>query len=234
MKILRVYGIPPNLLRAIEARYTNTRAVIVTPHGETQEFDISAGVLEGDTLAPYLFIIVLDYALRKATEGMEEELGFTITPKRSRKAPAVTLMDFDFADDICLLSTEMDQAQHLLARIETECEKVRLELNTKKTEVMTINTPAHEPLTIIKGDDLAEVSNFKYLGSYEIRNGPLGCRILLPVPILTSVILRTSETFLCIISRDRMGVRDNSARTCPRDTATLPRLGRSSEHTPVE
>jgi len=117
MKILRAYGISPNLLRAIEAMYTNTRAVIVTPDGETQEFDIFAGVQQEDTLAPYLFIIVLNYALRKATEKMEEEIGFrfTITPKRSRRTPAVTLTDLDIADDICLLSNEMDQAQHLLA-----------------------------------------------------------------------------------------------------------------------
>jgi len=166
MKILKAYGIPQNLLRAIEAMYTNARAVIVTPDGETQEFNIFAGVLQGYTLAAYLFIIVLDYALRKATERMEEELGFTITPKKSRRTPAVILTDLDFADDICLLSNEMDQAQHLLARIETECEKVGLELNAKKTEVMNINTLVYEPLTTIKGNDLAEVFNFKYLGSY--------------------------------------------------------------------
>jgi len=47
-----------------------------------------------------------------------------------------------------------------------ECEKVGLELNAEKTVVMIINTPAHEPLTTIKGNDLAGVSNFKYLGSY--------------------------------------------------------------------
>jgi len=136
--------------------YTNTTAVIVTPDGESQEFDIFAGVLQGDTLARYLVIIVLDYALRQATEGMKEELGFT--PKRSRRTPEVTLTSFDFADDVCLLSTEMDQAQHLLARFETECEKVGLELNAK---MVTINTPAHEPMTTIKSNDLAEVSNFK-------------------------------------------------------------------------
>jgi len=43
---------------------------------------------------------------------------------------------------------------------------VGLELNAKQTVVMTINTAAHEPLTIIKGNDLAEVCNFRYLGSY--------------------------------------------------------------------
>jgi len=31
---------------------------------------------------------------------------------------------------------------------------------------MTTDTPAYEPLTTIEGNDLAEVSNFKYLGSY--------------------------------------------------------------------
>jgi len=43
----------------------------------------------------------------------------------------------------------MDQAQHLLARIETECEKVGLELNAKKTEVVIFNIPVHESLTTI-------------------------------------------------------------------------------------
>ena len=35
IKILRAYGILPNLLRAIEATYTDTKASIVTPEGTT-------------------------------------------------------------------------------------------------------------------------------------------------------------------------------------------------------
>ncbi len=97
---------------------------------------------------------------------MEEELGFTITPKRSRRVPAVVLTDLDFVDDICLLSNEVEQAQQLLRQVETECEKVGLESNAKKTEVMAINILAHDPLTTIKDRELCEVSNFKYLGSH--------------------------------------------------------------------
>lgn len=80
MRILKAYGIPPNLLQAIEMMYTNTKAKVLSPDGETEMFDITTGVLQGDTLAPFLFIIVLDYAMRKAMAGKEEELGFTITP----------------------------------------------------------------------------------------------------------------------------------------------------------
>ena len=52
-----------------------------TPDDETELFDILVRVLQGDTIAPLLFIIVLNYALRRAmVDGKEEELGFTITP----------------------------------------------------------------------------------------------------------------------------------------------------------
>ena len=72
VKILKAYGIPTNLLRAIESMYTNTKTKVISPDGETDMFDITAGVLQGDTLAPFLFVIVLDYALRKAMCGKEE------------------------------------------------------------------------------------------------------------------------------------------------------------------
>ena len=50
-RILKAYGIPPNLLSAIEQMYTNTNtsARVQTPDGETDQFNISAGVLQGDT-----------------------------------------------------------------------------------------------------------------------------------------------------------------------------------------
>ena len=139
MRILKAYGIPPNLLQAIEKMYTNTKAKEISPDGETESFDITAGVLQGDTLAPFLFIIVLDYAQRKAMDGKEDELGFTITPRRSRRHPKEVLADLDFADDIALLSDEIEQAQELLLRVENECKKVGLGLNAKKTKCLAYN-----------------------------------------------------------------------------------------------
>ena len=82
-----------------------------------------AGVLQGDKLAPFVFIIVLDYALRQALKE-HEDLGFTITPRKSRRIGPVTLSDLDFADDIALLSDNIIEAQELLSRVESECEKV--------------------------------------------------------------------------------------------------------------
>ena len=60
-KIFPLYGIREPIITAIKVLYTNTKAHVITPDGETQQFDISAGVLQGDTLAPFLFMLVLDY-----------------------------------------------------------------------------------------------------------------------------------------------------------------------------
>ena len=37
--------------------YSNTKMKFRSPDGDTDFFDIVAGVLQGDTLVPYLFII---------------------------------------------------------------------------------------------------------------------------------------------------------------------------------
>ena len=69
LQILRAYDIPGKLVKAIGLMYEDTKARVLTPDGITEYFDIHAGVLQGDTLAPYLFTIVLDYAMRTAIAG---------------------------------------------------------------------------------------------------------------------------------------------------------------------
>ena len=128
--ILETFGVPPLLLRAINSMYSKTRAKVITTNGETDWFDIIAGVLQVDTLAPFLFIIVLDYALRQVISGREEELGFRITQRKSRRYPPVTQTDLDFADDIW--SNGVDQAQKLLTVTESVCKKVGQQLNAPK------------------------------------------------------------------------------------------------------
>ena len=61
--------------------------------------------------------MILDYALRKAIKGREEELGFTIVPRRSRRVHPIVLTDLYFADDIALISDSVRQASELLRRV---------------------------------------------------------------------------------------------------------------------
>ena len=58
--ILLAYGIPKEKVNGIMMLYKNTRSLVRSPDGDTSFFDITAGVLQGDTLAPFIFIICLD------------------------------------------------------------------------------------------------------------------------------------------------------------------------------
>ena len=66
--------------------YRNTKVKVRSPDGDTEYSDIVAGVLQGDTLVPYLFIICLDYVLRTSIDKIREN-GFELTKKRSRRYP---------------------------------------------------------------------------------------------------------------------------------------------------
>ena len=106
-------------------------AHVTSPDGDTILFKLLAGIMQGDTLAPYLFIIVLDYALRTALDG-KEDLGFTLKPRRSRRHPAITITDLDYADDLATISDCVADVQKILTQIENAAAQVGLYINTKK------------------------------------------------------------------------------------------------------
>ena len=68
-KILLVYGFPKETVKAIMMLYKNTKVKARLPDGHTYFFETAADVLQGDTLAPYLFIVFLDYILQTSFEG---------------------------------------------------------------------------------------------------------------------------------------------------------------------
>ena len=123
-------------------------------------------VLQGDTLAPYIFVIMLDYALRQAINGREEELGFQLHRRQSRRKGPVVVTDLDFVDDIALLSEQINQAQDLLTNVETSAAQIGLEMNAKKTKVMAYNHSDEVRIMTRDGSQLEIVQDFKYLVSW--------------------------------------------------------------------
>ena len=77
--------------------YRNTKVNVCSPDGDTDYFDIVAGVLQGDTLAPYPFIVCLDYVLRSSIDKIKEN-AFKLTKERSRSYPAKIFTDADYTD----------------------------------------------------------------------------------------------------------------------------------------
>ena len=137
-QILLAYGLPKETVVAIMMLYRNTKVKVRSPDGNTGYFYIVVGVLQGDTLAPYLFIICLVYGHRTSIDKIREN-GFKIRKKRSKRYPAKTITDADYADNITLLANAPTQAETLLHGQERAAAGIGLHVNAHNMEFMCFN-----------------------------------------------------------------------------------------------
>ena len=78
--------------------YSDTSACVSTELGPTEWFKTTSGVHQGDTLSPFLFIVLLDYAL---TKTLQVDVGFVVRKRNGRRHPAIYIGVLAYADDIC-------------------------------------------------------------------------------------------------------------------------------------
>ena len=161
-QILLAYGLPKETVAAITILYRNTKVKVRSLDGDIEHFDIVVGLLQADTLAPYLFIICLDYVLRTSIDKIREN-GFELTTKRSRRYPAKIITDADYADDIAILANTPNQAKTLLYSLERAAAGIGLYVNAHKTEYMCFNQTGD--ISTLDGTSLKLVDQFIYLGS---------------------------------------------------------------------
>ena len=157
-EILASYGFPLTIIRAIMSLYINTKAKILTPEGTTLEFLTNLGILQGDVLAPLIFIIVLDFILRLA-----------IGPGDGFQVGNTNIADLDFADDIAAITNTIAENSRLCQSISDIAGRYGLLINIDKTKYMfyNITRPVNsDDRVFVNGTPLEEVGDFKYLGSY--------------------------------------------------------------------
>ena len=140
--ILIKYGIPEEITNAIMMLYKNTQPMVRSPDGDTSFFKITTGALQGDTLAPFLFTVCLDYVLKNSLD-INSNIGFTLSQSRSRRSPEICLTIIDYADDIVVTTDSVNAAMTLLHKIEEKSSYIGLKINTDKTEYITLNQNQH-------------------------------------------------------------------------------------------
>ena len=102
-EILKAYGIPEKIINAIMIAYKDTKSIVRSDDGDTEFITIIGGVLQCDTLAPFLFIICIDYVLKMSLDR-DNVLGFTLSEIKSRIHPAIKMTDVDYADDLTIVT----------------------------------------------------------------------------------------------------------------------------------
>ena len=159
-QILLAYSLPKETVAAIMMLYRNTKVKVRPLDGDTDYFDIVAGVLQGGTLAPYQFIISLDYVLRTSIDKIKENSS-KLTKERSRKHLTKTITNVDYADDIALLANIPTQAETLLHSLEWAAADIGLHVNAHKTEFMCFNQTGD--ISTLNGSTVKLVDKFTNL-----------------------------------------------------------------------
>ena len=133
--------------------YKNTKVKVRSPDEDTDFFDIVAGVLQGYTLAPYLFIICPDDVLSNLNRSNERNCFFSkLYGRRLHKWHA-------------LLANTPTYAESLLHSLEHAAGGIGLRLNGDKTEYMRFNKNKKGDISTLNGGSIKLVDKFTYLGS---------------------------------------------------------------------
>ena len=106
--------------------------------------------------------LTTDYLLKKATSQLDS--GVVTRPRRSRRHPAKSLNDLDFADDIALLESSISQTQAQFSKTAEAAADFGLVISAPKTKCVTVNCNL-QPALQVYGDPINHVSDFRYLGS---------------------------------------------------------------------
>ena len=154
---LLAYGLPKETVEAIVILFRNTKVKVHSPDGDTDYFDIVAGVLQGDKLATYIFIICLIYVLRTSIDKIKEN-GFKLT---KQKVLSKTITHADYTDDIALLENAPAHAVTQLHSVERAPAGIGLHVNAHKKEYMCINQTGD----ISTLNSLKLFDKFTYLGN---------------------------------------------------------------------
>jgi len=104
-KILTHYGIRDRFINIFKPLYDNSSCCVKTASGYTEFFEIVSGVRQGCILSPFLFIIVIDFVMRRTMDKSEYGI---VWQKRN------CLTDLDFDDDIAIVAEKRTYAKKWL------------------------------------------------------------------------------------------------------------------------
>lgn len=171
---LRYWNAPDDFLHMVFSVMVGHVIRVRTDGLLSADIPVGVGVLQGDTLAPYLFILVMDSILR----ALDDDDGVFVTnkglPTKRQKAMGKTsggIPALGFADDVLLVSHQSEGLQRLLTTFESQANRTGLKLNMGKgkTERFVIKKGKlvigdKDVITTLSGAEVPAVTDYKYLG----------------------------------------------------------------------
>ena len=125
--VLRRYGIPNKKVRVIAGVYEGFECAIIDGSETSDWFKIKSGVKQGYVMSGFLFLLALDWTMRRTTADKRRGIRWNFT---------TVLEDLEFADDIALLSSRLNDLHEKTERLTEEAARVGLKLNARKCKTL--------------------------------------------------------------------------------------------------
>ena len=150
--VLREYGVPGPLIRAVRSLYDRCQSLVRIAGSKSGSFPVRVGLRQGCPLSPILFITFMD-RISRCSQGVE-----------GIRFGGLRIASLLFADDVVLLASSGRDLQLSLDRFAAECEAAGMGISASKSEAMVLSQKRVECLLRVRGGVLPQVEEFKYLG----------------------------------------------------------------------
>ena len=159
---MRIYGVADKMVRAIAGIYAGFECAIVEGNVTSDWFMIKSGVKQLCVMSEFLFLLCLDWVMRKATADKRRRIRWNFT---------TVLEDLDFADDIALLSSTLNDLHEKSGRLAEEAARVGLKLNARKCKTLRTECASSREKILVDGKEVDDVEEFTYLGAIVGKEG---------------------------------------------------------------
>ena len=131
------------MVRVIAGIYEGFECAVVD-RGVTSDW-FKTGVKLGCVMSGFLFLLALDWAMRKATADKRRGIRWNFT---------TVLEDFDFADDTALLSSTFNDSHEKAWRLAEEADRVGLKLNARKCKTLSTEFASSRESIVVHGEEV--------------------------------------------------------------------------------
>ena len=160
--ILGSYGIPSKMVRVIAGVYEGFECAVIDGSETSDWFKIKSGVKQGCVMSGFLFLLALDWIMKRTTADKKRGIRWNFT---------TVLEDLEFADDIALLSSRLNDLHENTGRLTEEAARVGLKLNARKCKTLRTEYASNRERIAVNGEEVEDVGEFPYLGATVDKEG---------------------------------------------------------------
>ncbi|XP_022781588.1 uncharacterized protein LOC111322699 [Stylophora pistillata] len=158
---MRQYGGPQKLIRMVKTLSEDCQCSVIDETETTDWFPVMAGVKQGCCISGFLFLLVIDWVMRKNRRGRENrdlmELYDRVAGPGLRGGPRPPIL-------------RNKPPSEQTTKLEDNAAKVGLKPNAKNCKAMKANNKNDDKLKV-RGSEVEEVETLTYLGANRTKDG---------------------------------------------------------------